>query len=886
MPSTTRSTRQTSIALARETDVREKLLHHAYVTISNTHDHQHQQTCTKGTVGTIGCRLSYAAVHDRPATEIVDLRCTLPPEVKTKTTPVSSLEPFNVYLRSDENILAADLIDPRCKECYCRHRALTEEDRIRKLTDVVLVKKPRRKKVPDDDALDLTIIDGRGLLVLMKRPTLKDDALFNEITFAQDPTSWRSWFDKLNSDKENTICSDLTEEGHLTRLQIFRDVFKKETPCRLLLERPGYESTLAAVEAFETDEATSHVGLQSDLVRIFKNIFEPSIMCQNGLIADANIVMASTVSSNVNPLHLGSGVSARANTVYEAKYQSKPQVELTEAVTILHEAYVHIKAHPSTAEDVGTTERTLRHLVQRTMNASHIELEACQAADIVLGHNSFASSHDDAALDVHSVIAWLRDNRNYLDLESQKKIQDAASNSSTDEDSEDDDNVDDADAHNHDDDDDDAQQSTLVKKLLNEADDDDENDEAHLRGETSTHSSHNDNDEKKNYQNEDFGTTDTQGRPTYFATLYRKKDATTNKFTYFRVFEGETYGYRDRRLQDINLIEFKRGFKLRKQTVNDAAWYVAYKEAQKTAASDVIANKEAMEAIRQKKTSKKPLDDDDAADEGEMEERQRAGRPSWIYELRAPHPLAESHVLVLRAKNIVIDYVGAVPPNRTHTAAARRRFVAFYNIASRPWILEENASDDEARKPSFCARKFRSFKESVLQGAYLAGPNLLRDRPRDETTQDYFHFFVAMGRYYDMTHLMTIFKNLPEKTTNTAKYVRRSASTRWADLKAEDRPRHGHGPTKETEKDADVRREIARIRQRALRASEGADSNTRMAEIQKVCDALRCMACFFFFLCLSMLFRTTLALRTCHLFIFFENKWPNFNIERMSRQKN
>ena len=59
---------------------------------------------------------------------------------------------------------------------------------------------------------------------------------------------------------------------------------------------------------------------------------------------------------------------------------------------MLIDAHKHIKEFPSGAEDSGEVERTAKHFCQRVINHASMELEAVQAAGLVLGMGSSGSS--------------------------------------------------------------------------------------------------------------------------------------------------------------------------------------------------------------------------------------------------------------------------------------------------------------------------------------------------------------------------------------------------------------------------------------------------------------------------------------------------------------
>ena len=74
--------------------------------------------------------------------------------------------------------------------------------------------------------------------------------------------------------------------------------------------------------------------------------------------------------------------------MYSIKYMGKDSVNISAAATVLHEADKKVREHPSSADDKLTAERTSKHFCQHVINHSGMELEATQAAGLVLGVKS------------------------------------------------------------------------------------------------------------------------------------------------------------------------------------------------------------------------------------------------------------------------------------------------------------------------------------------------------------------------------------------------------------------------------------------------------------------------------------------------------------------
>ena len=85
---------------------------------------------------------------------------------------------------------------------------------------------------------------------------------------------------------------------------------------------------------------------------------------------------------------LGAGDGSKTAAMYQIKYMTKSAVDICAARSVIVDAHKHIQEFPSRAEDSGTVDRSTRHFVQRIINKSTMELEASQAACIVLQQES------------------------------------------------------------------------------------------------------------------------------------------------------------------------------------------------------------------------------------------------------------------------------------------------------------------------------------------------------------------------------------------------------------------------------------------------------------------------------------------------------------------
>ena len=114
----------------------------------------------------------------------------------------------------------------------------------------------------------------------------------------------------------------------------------------------------------------------------------------NGLVPSFNVIISRMTGSHNNVILLGSTSQAAAAVFYVCPYMGKSKVPLLESLIVLNDVVKNIKQHPSSAADSGTQTRTVKHLLQRTLNQLHLkmELSSHQIAAKLLSLPSFGGS--------------------------------------------------------------------------------------------------------------------------------------------------------------------------------------------------------------------------------------------------------------------------------------------------------------------------------------------------------------------------------------------------------------------------------------------------------------------------------------------------------------
>ena len=109
---------------------------------------------------------------------------------------------------------------------------------------------------------------------------------------------------------------------------------------------------------------------------------------------ETNKLTSSLVRCNTSMQPLVTPTQAKAAMFYTSKYCSKDPFELSSTLSLFHQAQISMRKWGSTAADAGTAARNAKCLLQKVLNKiGNIEVSAQQAADAMLGNDSFFSTH-------------------------------------------------------------------------------------------------------------------------------------------------------------------------------------------------------------------------------------------------------------------------------------------------------------------------------------------------------------------------------------------------------------------------------------------------------------------------------------------------------------
>ena len=149
------------------------------------------------------------------------------------------------------------------------------------------------------------------------------------------------------------------------------------------------ESATAQIKEFVTKLKTPEV-----LVQFYERI-SSDLTVVNGIVTEYNDTLITATGSAVNCMLLGNITQSCNALFYIAPYLGKNKVPLSHCLVLLNKAAKDIQNRPSIAEDTGTSTRTAKHLLTRTINMLNksMEVSDTQAVLALLGEGSQIRSH-------------------------------------------------------------------------------------------------------------------------------------------------------------------------------------------------------------------------------------------------------------------------------------------------------------------------------------------------------------------------------------------------------------------------------------------------------------------------------------------------------------
>ena len=110
------------------------------------------------------------------------------------------------------------------------------------------------------------------------------------------------------------------------------------------------------------------------VLAIFQHVHQ-TLPTANGHVAAFNSVLSFCTASHVNASLLGSLVQARGAMMYLVPYEAKSKFPMQHVLSVMDHTLNHIDKYPSVADDSGTQQRSVKHLLMRSLNRMHLQME-------------------------------------------------------------------------------------------------------------------------------------------------------------------------------------------------------------------------------------------------------------------------------------------------------------------------------------------------------------------------------------------------------------------------------------------------------------------------------------------------------------------------------
>ena len=151
-----------------------------------------------------------------------------------------------------------------------------------------------------------------------------------------------------------------------------------------------------------------HNATHDDLRNICNNIRE-RLPRRNAYVVCHNRMLSSLMRCNTAVYSMSSLEASISITMYLTTYFTKKKAPIQQMLSTLCHARKHIEQYKSTADDSGTTRRTLLHFFQRVLNSMDVtqELSDTQVAFSLCRGKAYFSSDIFSYLDVWTSIRWV-----------------------------------------------------------------------------------------------------------------------------------------------------------------------------------------------------------------------------------------------------------------------------------------------------------------------------------------------------------------------------------------------------------------------------------------------------------------------------------------------
>lgn len=212
--------------------------------------------------------------------------------------------------------------------------------------------------------------------------------------------------DPLRYDETRIITWEIQRKPTPPRRGLLRDVdFDTKAKCiKYLMDTVGKDLWLVEDELSTCVHNATHENLRS----ICNNIHD-ALPDRNGYVVCHNKILSSLMRCNTAVYSMTSLEASIAITMYLTTYFTKKKAPIQQMLSTLFHARRHIEVHKSTADDTGTTKRTLMHFLQRVLNSMDVtqEISDTQVAFSLCGGKAYFTSDIFSYLDIWTSIQWV-----------------------------------------------------------------------------------------------------------------------------------------------------------------------------------------------------------------------------------------------------------------------------------------------------------------------------------------------------------------------------------------------------------------------------------------------------------------------------------------------
>ena len=212
--------------------------------------------------------------------------------------------------------------------------------------------------------------------------------------------------DPLRYDEKRILTWEIQRKPTPPTRGLLRDIdFDTKAKCiKYLMDTVGKDLWLVEDELSTCVHNATHENLRS----ICNNIHD-ALPDRNGYVVCHNKILSSLMRCNTAVYSMTSLEASIAITMYLTTYFTKKKAPIQQMLSTLFHARRHIEVQKTTADDAGTTKRSLMHFLQRVLNSMDVtqEISDTQVAFSLCGGKAYFTSDIFLYLDIWTSIQWV-----------------------------------------------------------------------------------------------------------------------------------------------------------------------------------------------------------------------------------------------------------------------------------------------------------------------------------------------------------------------------------------------------------------------------------------------------------------------------------------------